>query len=74
MKSRRLFFIKLLIAAFVASGCGVSLPSCGSTRAYWGVHNEYELSDGGHNHHRKPPKPKKHKKKKKHKKHHHDDD
>lgn len=68
MRLRRIV-AKALIAALIASGCE-ALVSCGSTRAYWGVHNEYEFDDGYHRGHYKPKKHKKHK----HKKHHHDHD
>lgn len=66
----RIRLLKLTIAAIIASLATPVVTSCGSTRAYWGVHNEYELGDNGyhgHKHH-------KHKKHKKHKHHHHHDD
>ena len=76
---RKLLFIALI--ALLGAAPAVALSSCGTTRSYWGVENEYLWGDGpGHHHHHKPPK--KHKKYKKHKKpkkhhhhhHHHDDD
>ena len=65
-----------LMLMIVALGFGSLFSSCGSTRSYWGVENEYVWGDDYHHHHHKP-KHKKHKKRKKHKKHHHhhhDDD
>lgn len=55
----------LLAVCLVVSGC-VAFGSCGRTRTYWGIENEYNY-DG--NHHK--PKYGKHKKHKKNK-HHHD--
>lgn len=66
-----------LIIALIGAAPALTLSSCGSTRSYWGIENEYLWGDDyDHHHHHKPPK--KHKKYKKHKKHHkhhhHDDD
>lgn len=75
----------------IISGCMLALlpllTSCGSTRAYWGVEQDYEYctpayrhSPPGHHkyhkYHKKPKKYKYHKPPKHHKryKHHHDDD
>lgn len=63
--------IKLLAAIVVASSLG-AIAGCGTTRAYWGVHNEYEMGDP-HSKHKKPKKPKKIKKHKEPKHRHYDD-
>lgn len=62
-----------VMTAIISLGFGNLFSSCGSTRSYWGVENEYMWGDDYHHHH-KPPKhkPPKHKKHKKH--HHHHDD
>ncbi len=71
MKIRRLCL--WLVICMMAVPSMLSLTSCGSTRAYWGVDSEYEYADGyfrapphGHKHHHK-----KHMKHKKHYKKHH---
>lgn len=58
------------MAALILVSAMPALCSCGSTRAYWGVENEYVMDHDGHGHYKKP----KHKKHKKHHKHHHHHD
>lgn len=67
MRTRR-GLIWILSAVIVLSCCSL-LTSCGSTRAYWGVENEYYMGDDYGHHHKKPKHYKKYKKH--HKKHHH---
>lgn len=76
MKSRKLY----LLAASALIALLPLLSSCGSTRAYWGVENEYEYNAPGyykappkHTKHHKKPKPPKPPKHKGHKHHHHHD-
>lgn len=62
--------IKLLVAIFTISTC-CAISGCGTTRAHWGVENEYVIGDPNYrppkHKVKKPKKPKKHKKSKKHK-------
>lgn len=62
-----------LVIALLGAAPALTLSSCGTTRSYWGIENEYDWGDGFYDGYKKPHHPKK-KKYKKRKKHGHDHD